>query len=56
MFSHTVEDEFPYACEDEFPYACFETRWKRCIPYNEDTKHLVGTTEEAPEYYRNWES
>ena len=26
-----------------------------CIPYNEDTKHLVGTTEEAPEYYRYWE-
>ena len=22
------------------------------IPYNDDTKHLVGTTEEAPEYYR----
>ena len=56
MFSHTVEDEFPYACEDEFPYACFETRWKRCIPYNEDTKHLVGTTDEAPEYYKYWES
>ena len=26
-----------------------------CIPYNDDTKHLVGTTEEAPEYYRYWE-
>ena len=25
------------------------------IPYNEDTKHLVGTTEEAPEFYRYWE-
>ena len=25
-----------------------------CIPYNDDTKHLVGTTEEAPEYYRYW--
>ena len=25
------------------------------IPYNEDTKHLVGTIEEAPEYYRYWE-
>lgn len=25
------------------------------IPYNEETKHLVGTTEEAPEYYRYWE-
>ena len=26
-----------------------------CIPYNDETKHLVGTTEEAPEYYRYWE-
>ena len=25
------------------------------IPYNEDTKHLVGTSDEAPEYYRYWE-
>ena len=25
------------------------------IPYNDDTKHLVGTTKEAPEYYRYWE-
>ena len=26
-----------------------------CIPYNNDTKHLLGTTEEAHEYYRYWE-
>ena len=26
-----------------------------CIPYNDETKYLVGTTEEAPEYYRYWE-
>ena len=25
------------------------------IPYNDETKHLVGTSEEAPEYYRYWE-
>lgn len=25
------------------------------IPYNDDTKHLVGTSDEAPEYYRYWE-
>lgn len=25
------------------------------IPYNEHTKHLVGTKNEAPEYYRYWE-
>ena len=29
--------------------------YKYCIPYNDDTRHLVGTTEEAPEYYRYWE-
>ena len=29
--------------------------YKYCIPYNNDTKHLVGTTDEAPEYYRYWE-
>lgn len=26
-----------------------------CIPYNDETKHLVGTTDEAPEFYRYWE-
>ena len=25
------------------------------IPYNEETKHLVETNEEAPEFYRYWE-
>ena len=29
--------------------------WGQVIPYNDDTKHLVGTTEEAPEFYRYWE-
>ena len=27
----------------------------KCIPYNDDTKHLVGTTDKTPEYYRYWE-
>ena len=25
------------------------------IPYNEDTKHLICTNKEAPEYYRYWD-
>ena len=29
--------------------------YRHCIPYNDETKHLVGTTEEAPEFYRYWE-
>lgn len=28
-----------------------------CIPYNDDTKHLIGKTiEDAPEFYRYWEN
>ena len=29
--------------------------YRNCIPYNDDTKYLIGTTEDAPEYYRYWE-
>lgn len=37
-------------------YACVGETYHKCvIPYNDDTKHLVGTTEEAPEFYRYWE-
>ena len=28
-------------------------RW--CVPYNDETKHLVGTKEDCPEYYKWWE-
>lgn len=29
--------------------------YKYCVPYNDDTKHLVGTTDEAPDFYKYWE-
>lgn len=38
-----------------YKYATAYDSYKCCIPYNDDTKHLVGTTNEAPEYYRYWE-
>ena len=38
-----------------YPYVTTTNANKFCIPYNDDTKHLVGTTDEAPEYYRYWE-
>lgn len=38
-----------------FKYTCIGGYYTYCIPYNEETKHLVGTTDEAPEYYRYWE-
>ena len=45
LFSHIVNDE----------YLCIGSCYKHCIPYNDETRHLVGTTDEAPEYYRYWE-
>ena len=50
FFSYYGGDELecPYKCIGRFLKKC-------CIPYNDETKHLVGTTDEAPEYYRYWE-
>ena len=49
FFSHIVKDA------ENYPYACGYDLFTQCIPYNDDTKHLVGTNEEAPEFYRYWE-
>ena len=41
--------------ETLYRYMSTNNAYRYCIPYNEDTKHLVGTAEEAPEFYRYWE-
>ena len=38
-----------------YHYRCIGEAYRCCIPYNDDTKHLVGTDDKAPEYYRYWE-
>ena len=50
LFSHYAKEDVPcpFVCIDSFCY-------QFCIPYNDETKHLVGTTKEAPEYYKYWE-
>ena len=45
----------PGYTEDETPLTIGAKEANMVIPYNDDTKHLVGTTEEAPEFYRYWE-
>ena len=48
FFSHMANDvPFPVYCSG----GCF----KVCIPYNEETKHLAGTTNDCPDYYKWWE-
>ena len=46
VFSHLTGK---YTCN------CIYGCYTRCMPYNDETKHLVGTKDEAPEYYRYWE-
>ena len=53
FFSHKNRNTDPSS--HTYKYATPDNSYKYCIPYNDDTKHLVGTTEEAPEYYRYWE-
>ena len=48
LFSHITNHKF-------FPYVTVEDTYSHCIPYNDDTKHLVGTNEDAPKYYQYWE-
>ena len=44
-------DFFSYIKEtDIYKYITIKSGYKYCIPYNDDTKYLVGTTDEAPEY------
>ena len=49
LFSNIIKD-------GSYPYKCVGNAYACCIPYNDDTKHLIGTNEEAPEYYRYWEN
>ena len=34
---------------------CVGSGTAECIPYNEETKHLLGTKEDCPEFYKWWE-
>ena len=49
LFSHM------YEYKGDIYYACVMSSYKECIPYNDETKRLVNTSEEAPKFYRNWE-
>ena len=40
---------------NECMYHCIGSYYRYCIPYNDDTKHLVDTKDEAPVFYRYWE-
>ena len=37
-------------------YTTSSGTWLMCIPYNEDTKHLIGTTNDCSKFYKIWEN
>ena len=49
IFSYIYKECLP------FKYLCIGSCYTFCIPYNDDTKHLLATKDEAPEFYRYWE-
>ena len=49
IFSH-------YNGNNDFKYACVGSSYNQCIPYNEETAHLINTAEEyKPEEPKEWE-
>ena len=59
---HSPHNISPWSCEN-FSYIHPNTpqlvngiasRYEICIPYNDETKHLRGTTDDCPEYYKWW--
>lgn len=50
FFSHIADNSITHK------YVTQCGSFNRCIPYNDETKYLVSTAIEAPEYYRYWEN
>ena len=45
----------PSHIKNEAPLILGAKEANMVIPYNDDTKYLIGTKGEAPEYYRYWD-
>ena len=43
-----------YRNTSNYRHVCIDNSYIQCIPYNDKTKHLVGTKEDCPEYYKTW--
>lgn len=49
-------DIFSYYDDSDksFPYVVISGTYSQCVPYNDETKHLVGTTQEYNGQYKTW--
>ena len=44
-----------YSSSKPYNFVCTSNAHQQCIPYNDDTKYLLGTTNDCDNYYKNWE-
>lgn len=47
-------EKFEESNDAYYNVTCVTSHWIQCIPYNEETKHLLGTRDNCPEYYKWW--
>lgn len=47
-FSHLALRYDKFACVNQHYYS-------QCVPFDEDTEHLLGKSDDAPEFYKTWE-
>lgn len=48
LFSNYDKDNIPHH------FVCIDACYAQCIPFNDDTKHLLGTADPCDEQYINW--
>ena len=47
-------DIYSHFCEKNNEFSCVGGTTTQCVPYNDETKHLIGTTYKAPSKYIIW--
>lgn len=48
LFSHLALRNDKHVCITQHYYV-------QCVPFNDDTKHLLGTADPAPDFYNTWD-
>lgn len=49
FFGRVVEDN------KDYPYECIGANYKICIPFNDETAHLLGMCGQPPKFYDIWD-
>lgn len=54
FFSHISDFQSIHSNEVQNRFFCVSGHWGQCVPHNDETKRLIGTSNSAPEFYVTW--